>query len=80
MLQNWPLQLAVTTPKGYLQSITESLARNLLQEALPFSYDDPDDENVLNPVVKNSFGGSEMDGYKQGAVFSTVFATFNSQY
>ncbi len=47
-------------PKGYMQSMTESLARTFLQGALPFAYDDPDNEDILKPLLMNSFGGSEM--------------------
>ena len=47
-------------PKGYMQSMTESLARELLRGALPFAYDDPDNEEILKPLLMSSFGGAEM--------------------
>ncbi len=46
--------------KGCAIHLTESHARSYLGNRLPFVYDDPNNELVLQPLLMNSFGGAEM--------------------
>lgn len=47
-------------PGGYTIHLTDSIARSLLKGALPFVYDDPQNLDVLKPLLMNSFGGAKM--------------------
>ena len=40
--------------------LTVSLAKDLLRGGLPFAFDDPDNDEILKPLLMNSFGGAEM--------------------
>ena len=46
-------------PRGYLQMLTVSLAKDLLRGGLPFAFDDPDNDEILKPLLMNSFGGQK---------------------
>ncbi len=52
-------------PKGYTVFLTDSMARSYLAGALPFVYDDPNEDRVLKPLLMNSFGGAEMGTQRQ---------------
>ena len=47
-------------PGGYNIHLTDSMARAYLKGALPFVYDDPQNLDVLKPLLMNSFGGAKM--------------------
>lgn len=40
--------------------LTVSLAKDLLRGGLPFAFDDPDNDDILKPLLMNCFGGAEM--------------------
>ena len=48
-------------PKGCLTYMTDSMARVHLSGALPFLYDDPDDDTMLKPLLMNAFSGTEIE-------------------
>ena len=47
-------------PKGVVTHMTDSTARMYLSGALPFLYDDPSGDQVLKPMLMNSFSGAEI--------------------
>lgn len=49
-------------PKGYMQSMNDSLAHKSLQGALPFAYDDPDNEDILKPLRWAQAGSNFQHG------------------
>ena len=52
-------------PKGVVSHLTDSAARSYLSGALPFLYDDPTRDDVLKPLLMNSFGAGEMSTHRQ---------------
>jgi len=52
--------MAGNFPKGVVSHLTDSAARSYLSGALPFLYDDPTHDDVLKPLLMNSFGAVEM--------------------
>ena len=66
-------------PRGHLQYMTVSLARDFLRGALPFAYNDPDNDEILKPLLMNSFGGAEMGTSKdQFSAHCSPLATANN--
>ena len=59
------IAVAGNYPKGVVSHLTDSTARSYLSGALPFLYDDPSCDNVLKPMLMNSFSGAEMSTQKQ---------------
>ncbi len=52
-------------PKGVVGHLTDSAARSYLSGALPFLYDDPTRDDVLKPLLMNSFSAAEMSTQRQ---------------
>ena len=58
--------------------LTVSLAKDLLRGGLPFAFDDPDNDDILKPLLMNCFGGAEMGTSKdQFSVRCSPLATAN---
>ncbi len=54
------LSVACGFPKRYMTSMTDSVARSLLKDAMPFVYDDPSNKDILRSLLMNSFGGAGL--------------------
>lgn len=57
--------MASNFPKGVVTHLTDSTARMYLSGSLPFLYDDPSNDQVLKPMLMNSFGGAEISTQRQ---------------
>ena len=59
------IAMAGNFPKGVVSHLTDSAARSYLSGALPFFYNDPTRDDVLKPLLMNSFGAEEMSTHRQ---------------
>ena len=59
------IAMAGNYPKGVVSHLTDSAARSYLSGVLPFLYDDPTCDDVLKPLLMNSFGAGEVSTHCQ---------------